>query len=142
MAALRAGRARRIGAVMADATANDDLVRRFIGAWERRDTAFIVDCFADDGVYHATPLDPIIGKAAIREFVASFDGKPAGRLEIRNQIASATVVLQERTDHLTMNDKPVVLPIMGAFEMAVDGRIQQWREYFDLGPVRAAYGTE
>ena len=125
---------------MADAVANDDLVRRFIGAWERRDTDFIVDCFTDDGVYHATPLDPIVGKAAIREFVASFEGKPAGRLEIRNQVASETVVLQERTDYLTMNDQQVVLPIMGTFTMAADGRISSWREYFDLGPVRAAYG--
>ena len=127
---------------MADAATNDDLVRRFIGAWERRDTAFIVDSFADDGIYHATPLDPIVGKAAIREFVASFEGKPAGRLQIHNQVASETVVLQERTDYLTMNDNPVVLPIMGTFEMAADGRIQTWREYFDLGPVRAAYGLD
>ena len=52
---------------MADAEANDDLVRRFIAAWERRDTDFIVDCFADDGIYHATPLDPIAGKEAIRD---------------------------------------------------------------------------
>jgi limonene-1,2-epoxide hydrolase len=126
---------------MATAAANDDLVRRFIGGWERRDTSFIVDCFTDDGVYHATPLDPIVGQAAIREFVTTFEGKPPGRLEIRNQTASATVVLQERTDYLTMNGNPVVLPIMGTFEMSPDGRIRAWREYFDLGPVRAAYGT-
>lgn len=125
---------------MADAEANDDLVRRFIAAWERRDTDFIVDCFADDGIYHATPLDPIAGKEAIRAFVASFEGKPPGRLEIRNQAASEAVVLQERTDYLTMNGNAVVLPIMGTFEMAPDGRIAAWREYFDLGPVRAAYG--
>ncbi|HVS68178.1 MAG TPA: nuclear transport factor 2 family protein [Mycobacteriales bacterium] len=69
---------------MTDAAVNDDLVRRFIGAWERRDTDFIVHCFTDDGVYHATP----------------------------------------------------------PFEIAGDGRIQAWREYFDLGPVRTAYGME
>jgi limonene-1,2-epoxide hydrolase len=125
-----------------DADANDVLVRRFISAWERRDTDFIVDSFTDDGVYHATPLDPIVGKAAIREFVASFEGKPPGRLEIRNQIAAETVVLQERIDYLTMNGKAVVLPIMGTFEIAPEGRIAAWREYFDLGPVRAAYASE
>jgi limonene-1,2-epoxide hydrolase len=125
---------------MTDAAANDELVRRFIGAWERRDTEFIVGCFIDDGVYHATPLDPIVGKDAIREFVKSFEGRPPGRLEIRNQVSSESVVLQERTDYLTMNGNPVVLPIMGTFEIALDGRIIAWREYFDLGPVRAAYG--
>lgn len=126
---------------MPDAAANDAMVRTFISAWERRDTDFIVDCFADDGIYHATPLEPILGTAAIREFVASFEGKPPGRLQIRNQVASDTVVLQERVDHLTMNGNPVVLPIMGSCEIAADGRIQAWREYFDLGPVRAAYST-
>ncbi|HWC36005.1 MAG TPA: nuclear transport factor 2 family protein [Mycobacteriales bacterium] len=125
---------------MPEPEANDELVRRFIAAWERRDTAFIVDAFTDDGVYHATPLDPIVGKPAIREFVAGFEAKPPGRLEIRNQVASESVVLQERVDHLTMNGNPVVLPIMGTFEIAPDGRIQAWREYFDLAPVRAAYG--
>ncbi|MGN6472899.1 MAG: nuclear transport factor 2 family protein [Mycobacteriales bacterium] len=127
---------------MPTAAANDDLVRSFIGAWERRDTDFIVACFAEDGVYHATPLDPIVGKAAIADFVAGFEGKPPGRLEIRNQLAGETVVLQERTDYLSMNGNPVVLPIMGTFEIAPDGRIAAWREYFDLGPVRAAYGME
>jgi limonene-1,2-epoxide hydrolase len=125
---------------MADAAANDDLVRRFIGAWERRDTDFIVDCFTDDGVYHATPLDPVVGKAAIRDFVASFEGKPPGRLEIRHQVATSDVVMNERTDHLTMHGNPVDLPIMGTFEMSPDGRIRAWREYFDLGPVRVAHG--
>jgi limonene-1,2-epoxide hydrolase len=120
------------------AAANDALVREFLRAWERRDTEFIVDCFSDDGVYHSVPLTPIVGKEAIRQFVAGFEDVPPGRLEVRTQVASDTVVLNERTDQLTMNGKPVTLPICGVFEMA-DGRITAWREYFDLGPVRAAY---
>ena len=121
-----------------DAAANDRLVRDFIAAWERRDTDHIVDAFADDGVYHSVPLTPIVGKAAIRDFVQGFEDVPPGRLEIHHQVASDHVVLQERTDRLTMNGKPVTLPICGVFEIA-DGRITAWREYFDLGPVRAAY---
>jgi len=31
-----------------------------------------------------------------------------------------------------------VLPICGIFEMEA-GRISAWREYFDLGPAKAAY---
>jgi limonene-1,2-epoxide hydrolase len=34
----------------------------------------------------------------------------------------------------------VVLPICGVFEVE-DGRIKAWREYFDLGPARAAYAA-
>ena len=126
---------------MADATAvaaNDAMVREFLAAWERRDTDHIVEAFADDGVYHSVPLTPIVGKAAIREFVAGFEDVPPGRLIVHHQVATETVVLNERTDHITMNGRPVALPICGVFEIE-DGRIKAWREYFDLGPVRAAY---
>jgi limonene-1,2-epoxide hydrolase len=123
---------------MSDAAANDAMVREFIAAWERRDTDHIVDAFTDDGVYHSTPLTPIVGKAAIREFVTGFADVPPGRLEIRNQVASDTVVMNERVDHLNMNGRPVTLPIMGVFEIE-GGRIKAWREYFDLAPVREAY---
>lgn len=123
---------------LAAPAANDTMIREFLAAWERRDTDFIVDCFRDDGVYHAVPLAPIVGKEAIRAFVAGFAGVPPGRLEIRHQVASSSLVLNERIDHLTMNGRPVTLPICGVFEMEA-GRIKAWREYFDLGPVRDAY---
>ena len=118
--------------------ANDALVRGFIAAWERRDTDHIAAAFAPDGVYHSMPLTPIVGREAIRAWVASFEGKPPGRLEVLHQVASPRVVLQERLDRITLNGQPVVLPIAGVFELA-DGLITAWREYFDLGPVRAAY---
>jgi limonene-1,2-epoxide hydrolase len=125
---------------MSTASANDAMIREFIRAWERRDTEHIVECFADDGVYHSTPLTPIVGKAAIREFVAGFEGVPPGRLEVHRQVATGNVVMNERTDHITLNGKPVVLPICGVFEVD-DGRITAWREYFDLAPARDAYGV-
>jgi limonene-1,2-epoxide hydrolase len=121
-----------------EASANDKMIREFLAAWERRDTDHIVNAFAEDGVYHSIPLSPIVGRAAIREFVAGFEEVPPGRLEILHQVASDHVVLNERTDHLTMNGKPVTLPIMGTFEIE-GGHITAWREYFDLRPVREAY---
>jgi limonene-1,2-epoxide hydrolase len=120
------------------AAANDALVREFLAAWERRDTDHIAAAFAEDGVYHSTPLTPIVGREAIREWVATFEGKPPGRLGVRHQVASDTVVMNERVDHITLNGKPVTLPITGVFEIQ-DGQITAWREYFDLAPVRAAY---
>lgn len=123
------------------AGSNDRMIREFLAAWERRDTEHIVECFADDGVYHSMPLTPIVGKAAIRAFVVGFTDKPPGRIEIHHQVASDTVVMNERTDHIILNGQPVSLAISGVFEIE-DGRIKAWREYFDLGPVRAAYAVE
>jgi limonene-1,2-epoxide hydrolase len=119
---------------------NDTMIREFLAAWERRDTEHIVDAFTDDGVYHSVPLTPIVGKAAIREFVAGFTDVPPGRLEIHHQVAVGDIVMNERTDYITLNGAPVVLPICGVFEIE-DGRIKAWREYFDLSPVKAAYRT-
>ena len=121
-------------------TSNDAMIRAFLAAWERRDTEFIVDHFADDGVYHSIPLAPIVGKRAIREFVAGFVDVPPGRLVVHHQIASGDVVMNERTDYITINGVPVTLPICGVFEIE-NGRTKAWREYFDLGPARAAFGS-
>jgi len=120
------------------AEANDALVRDFLAAWERRATAFILDCLTEDAVYHAMPLSPIVGKAALADWVRGFEEVPPGRLQIRHQVASAGVVLNERSDAITLNGKPVTLPICAVFEID-GGRIRAWREYFDLAPARAAY---
>ena len=120
------------------AAANDRLIRDFIAAWERRDAAHIVDAFTDDGVYHSIPLEPIVGKDAIRAFVEGFADVPPGRLEVHHQVASPTVVMNERTDYITLNGKPVTLRICGTFEID-NGRIKAWREYFDLAPAREAF---
>ncbi len=120
------------------AEANDELVRDFMAAWERRDTGFILDCLTEDAVYHSVPLRPIVGKAAIAAWVRGFADVPPGRLEVRHQVASGDVVMNERTDFITRNGGPVTLPICGVFEMQ-EGRIRAWREYFDLTPAKAAY---
>lgn len=117
---------------------DDAMVREFLAAWERRDTDHIVGAFADDAVYHSVPLTPIVGKDAIRAWMAGFEGVAPGRLEVRNQVAARGVVMNERTDHITLNGTPVSLPICGVFEIE-GGKIKAWREYFDLAPARAAY---
>jgi len=117
-----------MGTVAADR--NDRMVRAFLAAWERRDTEHIMSCWADDGVYHAIAIPPIVGRAAFREFVTRFERVPGGRLEIRHQVASDDVVMNERTDHITFRGKQLVVPICAVFEIR-DGRIAAWREYFD-----------
>jgi len=116
----------------------DALIRRFIAAWERRDSDFVIEHFAEDALYHAMPLPPIEGKAALTEWVRSFADKPPGRLVVHHQAAAGNVVINERTDYITLNGTPVTLPICAVFELE-DGRIKAWREYFDTGPARAAY---
>jgi limonene-1,2-epoxide hydrolase len=121
-----------------DAADNDAVVRRFLDAWERRDADAILASFADDGVYHAMPLPPIVGKSALGEWVAHFADVPPARLDVHHQVAVGQVVINERTDHITLNGRGVTLPICAVFELE-NGRIKAWREYFDVGPAKAAY---
>jgi limonene-1,2-epoxide hydrolase len=119
---------------------NDELVRRFMAAWECRDSAFIVDSLSDDAVYHSIPLTPLVGKAAIAAWVSGFADVPPGRLVVHHQIAAGNIVMNERTDYITLNGVPVTLPICGTFELN-EGKIRAWREYFDLTPAKAAFAA-
>lgn len=123
---------------MGDDVANDALVRAFLHAWELRDTELILDRLTDDAVYHAMPLDPIIRKDALRAWVRSREGSPAPTIVIHHQAVNGDVVMNERTDHLVLNGRPVTLQICAVFELD-DGRIRAWREYFDPAPAKAAY---
>lgn len=115
----------------------DAMIREFFRAWERSDTDFIVSCFTDDAVYHNIPMEPIVGKAAIREFVVRHANRPPRRVRIHHQVVSGGVVMNERTDYATINGREVVVPICGIFEID-NGRIKAWREYFDTGAFRSA----
>ena len=78
-----------------------------------------------------------MGKAALEPWVRSFEAVPPGRLEIHHQAVTGDVVMNERTDRITIEGTEVMLSICAVFEVA-GGRIQAWREYFDLAGLQAA----
>ena len=117
------------------------IVRDFCRAFEEPNLEKILQFFAEDAIYHNIPLDPAQGLPAIRAVLEQFiapDAKSA--FEIRNLAASGNVVLTERVDHLTIQGKPVSLPVMGTFEVGEDGKIHAWRDYFDMGQLTAQMG--
>ena len=121
----------------ASEAANDAMIREFLKAWERRDTDYIVSCFTDDAVYHNVPLKPIVGKSAIREFVRQYEDVAPGHFEIHHQVGSGDVVMNERTDYVTVNGREIAIAICGVFEIE-DGHIKAWRDYYDGTPFTAA----
>ena len=114
-----------------------ELVRRFCAAWS--DDMGIDDLaafFTDDAVYHNIPLAPVTGKEAIASTIASFirPGAPGiDGIEFRviNIAADGPVVMTERVGVFSLPGKSFELPVMGTFEVS-DGRINAWRDYFDL----------
>ena len=88
--------------------------------------------FADEAVYHNIPMDPVNGKDAIRKTLAGITQMESGGWEVRHQVAAGEIVMNERVDRFKAGDKAIALPVVGVFRV-VDGKILEWRDYFDMG---------
>ncbi|MCB0996883.1 MAG: nuclear transport factor 2 family protein [Acidimicrobiales bacterium] len=117
---------------MADTTP-DELVRAFCAAWGTASTDELLAYFHDDAVYHNVPLDPAEGLDAIRGVIEMFAGMASSiTFEVHHQVASGSIVMNERTDTIAMDGRTVALPVAGVF--VVDGgKIRRWSDYFDMG---------
>jgi limonene-1,2-epoxide hydrolase len=115
---------------MADAK---QVIRDFCAAWESLDAERIAGFFTDDGVYFNIPMQPAKGKDAIKALLGMILGPAKSvKFEIKHMVAEGDVVLNERLDTFEMKDgKTVALRVMGAYELR-DGKIAEWRDYFDL----------
>jgi len=110
-----------------------DFIRGFCEAWGKGASVDeIVEYFTDDAVYHNIPVDPAVGREAIKGVFAMFTtGVERIEFRVKNISADGNVVLTERLDVFTLPDKTIELPVMGTFEVR-DGKIAAWRDYFDL----------
>jgi limonene-1,2-epoxide hydrolase len=113
-------------------TTNDDVIRAFVAAWSRLDSKELASYFSDDGVYHNMPFAPVAGRANIEAFIAGFiKSWTTTEWEVLNIVSAGDLVFAERVDRTRAGDKAVSLPCCGVFEMRA-GKIQVWRDYFDM----------
>jgi limonene-1,2-epoxide hydrolase len=111
---------------------SEKIVRDFIAAWSRLNVEEIVSHFAEDGVYHNMPTQPVKGHAALRQFIAAFlKTWTKTEWDILNIMSKGNVVIAERLDRTVAMGKNVDLPCCGVFEME-NGKIKVWRDYFDM----------
>ena len=113
-------------------TSNEQIIREFISAWSNLDPSELASYFTDDGIYHNIPSTAVQGRDNIEQFIAGFI-RPwqSTEWEILNLVAEGNVVMVERLDKTVVAGSPVNLPCLGFFELQ-DGKIKQWRDYFDL----------
>lgn len=112
---------------------NEQIVNDFIAAFGKLDLEALMGFFTEDAVYHNIPWPPANGRAAIRKVLEGFFrdmNMTSAKFEVRYQLATGNVVMNERVDYLTINGKKVLLPVMGVFEIE-NGKIKAWRDYFD-----------
>ena len=110
------------------------IVKEFCQAWENIDINAVLGLMSKDAVYHNMPMEPLVGQAQIRAFLAAFLGAASScRFEILTIVADGQRVVTERLDSFTLGDNTLSeLPVLGIFEFNTEGKITNWREYFDL----------
>jgi len=111
---------------------NEKLVTDFCVAWSRKNVEDILSYLTDDIFYHNIPMEPMVGKAAVRQFVEPFlkDAQSAV-FEIKHTTSAGNVVMNERVDRFVLGPKKIEIPVAGVFEVR-NGKISAWRDYFDL----------
>jgi limonene-1,2-epoxide hydrolase len=110
----------------------EEIVDEFIARILRMDLDAACELVADDVEYDNVPMGKVFGpdgiKGVLGQMVGSLD---AVEWIIHRQVATDTLVLNERTDRFGMNGKWLDLPVAGVFEVR-DGKIVLWRDYFDM----------
>ncbi len=109
-----------------------EIVTQFCDQVAGGDAEKAAEFFSDDAIYHNMPLDPVNGRAAIRDTIGMFLGM-ADKVwfDTLHIVADGPIVMTERIDHFAQGDRDIALPVMGTFEVH-DGKITAWRDYFDM----------
>jgi limonene-1,2-epoxide hydrolase len=114
-------------------TDNVAIIEEFIAAWSTLDADKLAEYFTEDGTYYNMPAQAVTGRDNVRQFIAGFLATwTETQWDVLNIIAAGDVVIAERLDRTKTSNGDVDLPCCGVFEM-VDGKIKNWRDYFDLG---------
>ena len=112
------------------------VVKAFVDAWNRMDFDAIVAALDERVRYHNIPLAPIHGRDAVRDYLREAWRFDQVDWQLVRIAADGGSVLTERVDNFVIAGAHVSLPVMGTFEV-LDGRIVEWRDYFDLASYRA-----
>ena len=113
----------------------------FIAAWNANDMERVLALMDENVRYHNMPVAPLDGKAAVAEYLASKGGFDWIDWKLLSIAVNGERVLTERVDDFSIGGVKVSLPIMGVFEIR-NGRIQAWRDYFDLETYRRQLASQ
>lgn len=116
-----------------------EVVDAFIAALEAKDVDGAIEMLAEDVSYENVPMNPIVGKEAVRAALAGFlTGATRVEWPVSRQIEAGNAVINERLDRFEIGNGWLEMPVAGVFEVTDAGLISLWRDYFDL----ATYTTQ
>jgi limonene-1,2-epoxide hydrolase len=109
------------------------VLREVILAWRRKDLDAMLQYIDDDIVWHShVGSPPLLGKAAMREFATKLT---TTMKEIHWRVFGAArdgdrLHVEGVDDYVAPDGRRVVIPYAGVIKVR-DGRIVEWRDYFD-----------
>jgi limonene-1,2-epoxide hydrolase len=120
----------------------EKVVSDVLAGWTRLNVDEIMSHFAEDAVWDNVPMQPAKGRDAIRKLTEGFLKDTASfSAKILRVVHAGNVVVNERVDTVLMkNGKKVELPVAGVFEINDAGKVQVWRDYFDLNSMTKQMG--
>ena len=114
---------------------NESVVRAFLKGWDDLDIEACMKQCHPDMVYLNQPLEAVRGAADIRKLISRIFA-PAKRAQFKlfNVFGHENKVITERLDQWDWDGSgtwQLKLAVCGMFELTDDGKIIEWREYYD-----------
>lgn len=108
------------------------IVEDFIDAWNRGDMRAVFGAMAEDIVWDNVPMGPVTGIEGCKELLGRFPPIDGIEFATHHIVASGNTVMTERTDKFLIGGKWRSIRLMGIFELNAEGKVQHWRDYFDM----------
>jgi limonene-1,2-epoxide hydrolase len=119
-----------------DTTAKNTVLQ-FLALCAARDLDRALQLIDPDIEYDNQPIGAVTGTSEVRRILST--GLMAEADEVDWQVlrcaAEGDLVMSERVDRFRLGDRWLDIPVAGVFELR-GGRIQLWRDYFDLAGYR------
>jgi limonene-1,2-epoxide hydrolase len=113
-----------------------EVVHAFLAAMEKKDYESALALIADDVEYINGNSPSVVGPEGIRQTLEPFFAPlKENDFQLLRQATNGNVVMLERLDRHLAEHGWFELPVTGVMEV-VDGKINYWREYFDLAVIQ------
>lgn len=114
---------------------NRAAVDGYFSDWVRGDIDAVLERLSDDVVARMGPGFEFSGKDQVGTFLQKFRrGMSDIRYDIRHLIEQGDIVMLEGEEAYTKDGKDVRVPFMAIY-VCENGKIREWRDYFDLDSV-------
>jgi len=99
----------------------------------RRDLTAAAELTSETLKYHNVPMAPVYGRQAMIDTLGTVVNR-ADEVDwvVHNQAAGGALVLNDRTDRFRRGTRWYEIDVAGVFRVDGTGRIDLWRDYFDL----------